>query len=528
MSTLLSQLITDRAAATPEATALLHKQQSLSYRQLNNAVNHFANLLEQLNIRAGDRVAVYLPKQFETVIALFGALHFGAVMVPINPQLRASQVEHILNDSEASILVTSQQRWQGLHRPQPSELKHLTNVVLIDRLSENLRSAVLPSTIKMVEWALNVEESRLSTPSNDHLALAALLYTSGSTGKAKGVMLSHQNMVEGAKSVAQYLENTSSDRLLALLPLSFDYGFSQLTTAFLSGASVVLLDYLLPRDVIKAINHYQVTGVAAVPPVWIQLSELDWPESLPSLRYWTNSGGAMPTTTLQRLQQVMPNAAPYLMYGLTEAFRSTYLPPERVIDKPTSMGKAIPNAEILVLNEHGNPVAAGEQGELVHRGVHVAQGYWQAPEKTAERFKPLPHWVTGGISEIAVYSGDQVTVDDEGFLYFVSRNDEMIKSSGHRISPQEIEEVIYQIPDIAESAVLGVPHPVLGQGILLLYCPKEGKELAQNDIQTHCRQQLPNYMQPHASIKQTTLPKNANGKIDRAHLRQVYNDYFTA
>jgi len=227
--------------------------------------------------------------------------------------------------------------------------------------------------------------SKREYPTTKPQDMAAILYTSGSTGQPKGVVLSHINLIEGAKSVADYLDNTAEDKLLAVLPFSFDYGLSQLTTAFLSGASVVLLEYLMPRDVVNAVARYQITGLASVPPLWIQLAELDWPkEASNSLRYFTNSGGAMPGATLSQLMSALPDTAPYLMYGLTEAFRSTYLHPDEISNRPGSMGKAIPNAEILVINQRGKICQSHEEGELVHKGVHVAMGYWQAEEKTAK------------------------------------------------------------------------------------------------------------------------------------------------
>jgi acyl-CoA ligase (AMP-forming) (exosortase A-associated) len=277
--------------------------------------------------------------------------------------------------------------------------------------------------------------------------VAAILYTSGSTGRPKGVVLSHRNLVAGATSVASYLHNNADDTLLAVLPLSFDAGFSQLTTAFLVGARVVLLNYLLPRDVLQAMVRERVTGLTAVPPLYLQLVGLTWPESIADhLRYFANTGGRMPRETLDQLRARVPAAKPYLMYGLTEAFRSTYLPPEEVDRRPDSIGKAIPNAEILVLRDDGSPCEVDEPGELVHRGALVGMGYWNDIEKTAERYKPLPVHAPGReaglvLPEIAVFSGDTVRQDEDGFLYFIGRRDEMMKTSGYRVSPTEVEEI---------------------------------------------------------------------------------------
>lgn len=356
--------------------------------------------------------------------------------------------------------------------------------------------------------------------------MAAILYTSGSTGNPKGVVLSHRNIVVGAQSVADYLDNRPDDRLLAVLPFSFDYGLSQMTTGFSVGASVVLMDYLLPRDVVRAVDRHQITGLAAVPPLWNQLAQLPWPDTAASsLRYITNSGGAMPKATTARLRQLLPDTSIFLMYGLTEAFRSTYLPPEQVSIRPESMGKAIPNAEIRVVREDGSECVPGEVGELVHRGSLVAMGYWNDPAKTAERFKPCPGQMPEiPVIETAVWSGDQVKRDAEGYLYFVSRKDDMIKTSGYRVSPTEVEEVIYGSKQVEEAVALGIPHPVLGQAILLLVT---GSGIVDEEvILSHCQQQLPNFMIPQVILVRENLPKNQNGKIDRKSLTAEYMEFF--
>jgi acyl-CoA ligase (AMP-forming) (exosortase A-associated) len=352
--------------------------------------------------------------------------------------------------------------------------------------------------------------------------VAAIFYTSGSTGKPKGVVLTHRNMVVGARSVSTYLGNTHEDRILAVLSFSFDYGFSQLSTAFAVGASVVLLDYLLPQEVMLTLERERITGLAAVPPIWIQLADLAWPDSArDTLRYITNSGGAMPQATLAKLRQSLPQTKVFLMYGLTEAFRSTYLPPEEVDRRPDSIGKAIPGAEILVLRPDGMPCAAGEPGELVHRGALVSLGYWNDPERTAERFRPVPSLAPGRPHpELAVWSGDIVRRDPEGFLYFIGRRDEMIKTSGYRVSPTEIEEEAYATGLVADAVALGIPHPKLGQGILLVAsAPPHGAEDGEAVLST-LRRRLPRYMVPLAIEWRASLPRNPNGKFDRTHLRR--------
>jgi acyl-CoA ligase (AMP-forming) (exosortase A-associated) len=339
-------------------------------------------------------------------------------------------------------------------------------------------------------------------------------------------------MVAGAKSVASYLDNQAGDTLLAALPLSFDAGFSQLTTAFHVGAKVVLLNYLMPRDVLKAMVREKVTGLTAVPPLYIQLAQLAWPAEIAEhLRYFANTGGRMPRDTLDLLRQRVPQAKPFLMYGLTEAFRSTYLAPEEVNRRPDSIGKAIPNAEILVLREDGSECAPNEPGELVHRGALVGQGYWNDAEKTAERYRLLPDGVGGRqaglkLPEYAVFSGDTVRRDAEGFLYFIGRRDEMIKTSGYRVSPTEVEEVLYATRLVAECVAFGVDHATLGQSIqVIATAPAGALALDVAALLAECRVRMPAYMLP-AGVEAVSgpLPRNPNGKIDRKLLATQWVD----
>jgi acyl-CoA ligase (AMP-forming) (exosortase A-associated) len=319
--------------------------------------------------------------------------------------------------------------------------------------------------------------------------------------------------------------------LIAALPLSFDAGFSQLTTAFTVGARVVLLNYLMPRDVLNAITKERVTGVTAVPPLYIQLAQLEWPASITThLRYFANTGGRMPFETLKKLRAHMPQTKPFLMYGLTEAFRSTYLPPEEVDRRPDSIGKAIPNAEILVLREDGARCAPNEHGELVHRGALVGMGYWNDREKTSERYKPLPDREGGLVlPEIAVFSGDTVRMDEEGYLYFIGRRDEMIKTSGYRVSPTEIEEALYATQLVGEVATFGVAHEVLGQAIVVVATPRADATLDEATLIRACRERLPAYMVPaKVIVRSGSLPRNANGKIDRKQLSGEFQNLFEA
>jgi len=525
-STLLHELIALSAQRSPHAMALAYGKDSLCYGDLQEAVSHFAGGLMNLGLQRGERVAIYLEKRFETVIASFGAPAAGGVFVPLNPLLKAEQVAYILRDCNVRVLVTSPERL-SLLEPILAECHDLRQVVVLESEQE------LPAggALSYCRWS----ELLAAPPRTGHRVIdtdmVAILYTSGSTGKPKGVVLSHRNMVAGAKSVATYLDNRPEDTLLAALPLSFDAGFSQLTTAFHVGARVVLLNYLLPRDVLKALEREKVTGLTAVPPLYIQLAQLEWPASITEhLRYFANTGGRMPRETLVALRERMPKPTPFLMYGLTEAFRSTFLPPAEVDRRPDSIGKAIPNAEILVLREDGSPCAPNEPGELVHRGALVGMGYWNDPEKTAERYKPLSAHAPGRqaglvLPELAVFSGDTVRMDEEGFLYFIGRRDEMMKTSGYRVSPTEVEEILYETKLIGECVAFGVEHQTLGQAIQVIATAPASGTLDVETLLAECRSRMPAYMVPAGiEVRPGPLPRNPNGKIDRKTLSTEWID----
>lgn len=524
-SMLLPDLIALTAERAPRAIALSSGASSLTYAELDADVGRFAAGLVGLGLGRGERVAIYLEKRMETVIASFGAPAAGAVFVPVNPLLKPEQVAFILRDCNVRVLVSSPQRL-ALMQDALVECDDLRHVVLTDSAAEPAPAggaASVGGPRNTILWRDLLRGPARPGHRVIDVDMAAILYTSGSTGKPKGVVLSHRNMVAGAKSVASYLENNPQDTLLAALPLSFDAGFSQLTTAFHAGARVALLNYLMPRDVLKAMEREGVTGLTAVPPLYIQLAQLEWPASIgEKLRYFANTGGRMPRETLSLLRQRLPKAKPFLMYGLTEAFRSTYLPPQEVDRRPDSIGKAIPNAEILVLREDGSPCAPDEPGELVHRGALVGMGYWNDAPKTAERYKLLgsrPSGPQAGLQlpEYAVFSGDTVRMDAEGFLYFIGRRDEMIKTSGYRVSPTEVEEILYATKRVGECAAFGVDHPTLGQAIQVIATPAPAQPALDLDaLMSECRARMPAYMVP-AGIEVVAgpLPRNPNGKIDR-------------
>lgn len=475
-----------------EAPALVLRTSTLSYKELRSRVAMLAGWLAANVPEAGARVASWAAKGELTCLMPLACARAGLVHVPINPLLKRLQIKYILADSGASLLLGTKAR-----------LASLTDGDLPEGCEVIEENEALHQTAQ-----LNAIMPPSSAYSDD---LAAILYTSGSTGQPKGVMLSHANLWLGAVSVAHYLDMAADDVVLSVLPLSFDYGQNQLLSAWYAGASVVPLDYLFPRDVAKACTKHGVTTLAAVPPLWVQLTEMDWPpEATASLRRLTNSGGALTTELVSDLRAIFPHTKLFPMYGLTEAFRSTYLDPALVDSHPTSMGTAIPFAEILVIDDGLKTIA---EGELVHCGPLVAQGYWQDPERTAERFKPAPKESKYG--GMAVWSGDRVRRDSDGLLYFVGRSDAMIKSAGNRISPQEIEDAARATGLVVEAVALGVADERLGHAVHLVVRANGERAAAEAGLPTALAASLPNFMNPKVIHWRDTLPLNPNGKLDR-------------
>lgn len=514
MRTSLHHLLAERAASHPDAPAVTYQGVTQTYSHAWQSASSAAARLQSLDLRRGERVAIYLEKRLELVAAMFATSAAGGVFVPINHVLKPAQVRHILADSGARILVTSSDR-----------LAQLASVIV----GTDIDHVVVvggPVSDASGDYAVhawdddNTDVGELVCAPVIDIDPAAILYTSGSTGRPKGVVLSHRNLIVGAESVSTYLGNTSNDVILAILPLSFDAGLSQVTTAFAVGAHCVLMNYLLPRDVVRLCEQHGVTGITCVPPLWVQLARTAWPaETAARIRYWANTGGRMPRTTLDTLRETFPQAEPFLMYGLTEAFRSTYLHPSEIDRRPTSIGKAIPDAEVLVLRPDGTSCEPGEPGELVHRGALVALGYWNDPERTAERFRPIHR--TGQdwrAPELAVWSGDTVVADEDGFLFFIGRADDMIKTSGYRVSPTELEEAAYGTGLVRDVVAVGVGDEVLGQRIVFIVTPAVDG-LTESDLVAALRPRLPAYMLPSRVEVRADLPRSPNGKFDRTLIR---------
>ncbi|MBN8818355.1 MAG: AMP-binding protein [Sphingomonas sp.] len=488
----------------PGDSALAGKFGTVDYAALEAMTGRLAAWLAGFGLSPGSRIAAWLTKGRAAAILPLACARAGLVYVPVNPLLKRAQVAHILADSEAAMLISISSRFAMLEPgDQPAGL---------NRAEEAEIDAIMVDASRPV----------LGPGQADPEALVEILYTSGSTGRPKGVMLSHANLMIGARSVAIYLGLARDDRTLALLPLSFDYGQNQLFSTWWAGGCVVPFDYLLPRDVARTVGSQGITTLAGVPPLWVQLVETDWPaEAVARLRRITNSGGALTRPLITRLRETFPGVDIVAMYGLTEAFRSTFLPPDMLDDHPDSIGRAIPDAEVLIVRPDGTITDDDEPGELVHAGPLVAQGYWRDAERTAQRFRPAPAAsLYGGM---AVWSGDTAVRDKDGLLRFIGRDDAMIKSAGNRISPSEIEDAALAVAGVAEACALGRPDARLGQAIILFVradvalCETDAHALPDR-LRVALRQALPSFMQPAELHVLAALPRNPNGKIDRVAL----------
>lgn len=483
----------------PDALALADRAGALDYTGLERAVGALAAALAARGLAKGDRVVSWLAKTRLASLLPLACARAGLVHVPANPLLKRAQLAYILADSGARLLIAGASRAGTLEKgDRPADCALL--------IEDEAGAAEL------------AHGSGLPPSAADPGDLVQILYTSGSTGRPKGVMLSHANLWLGAVGVAHYLRLTPEDRVLGVLPFSFDYGQNQLLSTWAAGGQAIPLDYLMPRDVIRAVERHGVTTLAGVPPLWTQLAEASWPEAVAGqLRRLTNSGGRLSVPLVRLLRRLFPRADLYAMYGLTEAFRSTYLDPGLIDAHPDAIGDAVPFAELMVLRADGSPAAAGEPGELVHAGPLVAQGYWNDPERTAERFRPAPAFAAS--KGQAVWSGDTVVRGEDGLLRFVGRADEMIKSAGNRISPTEVEEAAVASGHAAEAVALGVEDERLGQAILLVARGRAEEEPA---LRTWLKRELPSFMQPRSIVWLADMPRNANGKLDRARLRMEH------
>jgi acyl-CoA ligase (AMP-forming) (exosortase A-associated) len=485
----------DHLALSGEASApaLVTRDGMLDYAALEDRVAVLASSLRAQGLNQGDRVASWLPKQLLTSILPLACARAGLVHVPINPLLKRMQVAHIVEDCAARLLLTSRPRLASL---EDGDIGGATRT-----LDEDACAQLLAADQRMAPSC--------ASPGD----LCALLYTSGSTGRPKGVMISHENLWLGALSVASYLGLGDDCRVLAVLPLSFDYGQNQLLCAWAAGGCVFPIEFLTARDVVRAVETNNINTLAGVPPLWVQLIEAPWPPGAAlSLRCLTNSGGKLAPSVIRRMREVFPASNIFSMYGLTEAFRSTYLDPSLLDEHPDSIGREIPFAEVMVIDGEGNEAV---EGELVHAGPLVAQGYWNDPARTAQRFRPAPAGSRYGGT--AVWSGDKVRRDRDGLLYFVGREDGMIKTSGNRVSPTEVEEAAIASGLVVEAVALGLPDSRLGEAIVLVVRPDRREQ--EEQLRSFLKRQLPNFMQPAHIVWRQELPRTPNGKLDRVELK---------
>jgi acyl-CoA ligase (AMP-forming) (exosortase A-associated) len=486
----VAQMLGATAARAGRTPAVVERQGEVSYAELRDMAAGIAAGLRRLGVKPGDRVALFLQRGAPAAAAFFGIAAAGGVAVILNETLRPRQIEHVLSHCDARLLVYAADLLNGLARA-PETTAQL---------------------VEISELACAGTFDPLPRIGGD---VAQIIYTSGSTGLPKGVTITHGNLWAGARAVSEYLRITSDDRIASLLPFSFDYGFNQLLCAVLSGGSLVVERSPVPQQIALTLRERQVSVLPCVPPLWLQL--LGAPEftakPLPSLRVVTNTGGRLPVEAVRKLRSVQPQAELVLMYGLTEAFRATYLSPSEVDAHPDSIGRAIPGAEIMVLREDGTECGPGEEGELVQRGPTVAAGYWNDSETTASVFRPNPRRPSGAPdSERVVFSGDIVRRDDDGRLYFVGRRDRIIKTLGFRVSPDEVGEVLYASGEVVEALVGSEPDAQRGEQIVAYVVLRAGGDASR--LRRFCRTELPRYMQPGRIEVMTVLPRTSSGKFD--------------
>ncbi len=499
------------ARQTPNKTALICGDRRISYRDADEKANKLAHSLKLAGIDRGDRVAVYLDNSVEAVLAVFAVLKAGAVFLVVNPSTKADKLKYILDNCRAKGLITDRAKLLRVQE-QLADAGHLASIWVADGMPEAM--AVLPKHLLNLNAVLDNPSTPAGPPSNSciDIDLAALIYTSGSTGRPKGVMLTHLNIVSAATSITTYLENTPDDIILSVLPLSFDYGLYQVLMAFKVGATVILeRSFTYPYQVIDVLIREGVTGFPIVPTISAVLLQLDLSRvRFPELRYITNTAAALPTEHIRRLRDLFPKVRLYSMYGLTECKRVSYLPPEQLDIRPTSVGRGMPNEEVYIVDDNGRKVGPDVVGELVVRGSNVMKGYWELPEETAKMLKPGPL-----PNEMALYTGDLFRTDDEGYLYFVGRKDDIIKTRGEKVSPREVEDVLHAIPGVAEAAVIGIPDEILGEAIRAVVAPCEGAHLTAMDVLQYCAAHLEDYSTPKSVVFVSSLPKTSSGKISR-------------
>lgn len=534
---LVHEFLERSAERFPDKTSLVAGSQRLTYRDINERANKLAHALRAAGVTYGDRVVVILDNSPEAVVSIFGISKADAVFSVVNPTIKEDKLAYILNNCRATALITHETKWQTVG-VAAAKAEHIRAVFLVAKdtaskgheaeerkgdpvaeTSQSKRDRASKLRYRLVPWheALNAQPASAPPRRAIDIDLAALIYTSGTTGNPKGVMMTHQNVVAASTSITTYLENTDRDIILSVLPLSFDYGLYQIIMSAQFGGTVVLEKaFLYPYAVINMLQKERITGFPLVPTIsaiLIQMKEIK-NERFEHLRYITNTAAALPPSHIRGLRELFPTAAIFSMYGLTECKRVSFLPPGELDRRPTSVGKGMPNEHVYLVDENDRVITEPDVvGELVVRGANVMKGYWELPEATDRMLRPGPYpW------EKVLYTGDLFKMDEEGFLYFVSRKDDIIKSRGEKVSPKEIENVLYELDGIVEAAVVGVPDEVLGESIKAYVVLKEGSTLSPNDILAHCAKHLEDFMIPQHVELRTSLPKTSTGKITKKGL----------
>jgi amino acid adenylation domain-containing protein len=510
---LLQDYLIHSADHLGDRVALVCMKQRLTYRELDERSNALANTLVQCGLTRGDRVIVFADNTVETVVAFWGVLKADAVISIVNPLTKADKLQYLVDDCRPAALITD----AHLHRVwlEPSRSEHLKTVIVSGALDVERWSGI-PNRMRWDDALAQGDRTRAPERRNIEIDLAAIIYTSGSTGDPKGVMLTHRNMLAAATSISSYLQVKADEVILNVLPLAFDYGLYQMIMAFRQGARLVLeRSFAFPAQILKLMVDEVVTAFPGVPTIFAILGELKHLQEydFSRIRYVTNTAAALPAKHILMLRSLFPGARIYSMYGLTECKRCTYLPPDDLERKPTSIGVAIPNTELWIVDDAGNKVGPEIVGQLVIRGPTVMKGYWEKPEATAKKLKPglLP-------GEQVLYTGDYCRLDSEGYLYFVGRMDDIIKCRGEKVAPKEVEMVLFNVRGIKEAAVIGVPDELLGQAVKAFIVLEPGAALTEKDILRACHEKLENFMVPkHVSIVQE-LPKTDTGKIKKTGL----------
>lgn len=521
---LVHEWLSRAASRHPRKHALICGETRWTYEAIDRHSSALAHALTDMGVSRHDRVAVLLDNSVESVVALYGILKAGAVFSILAATLKGAKLRHILDNSDASVLISHTNKskvvidalsgygkpckvvWVGPSERIPAQLGAVSTPW--ESLFSNGFNPETDSAGKSCESAL---------PRIIDQDLAALIYTSGSTGEPKGVMLTHGNQVSVCRSITEYLENTASDIILSVLPLSFSYGLNQILTAFRVGATVILeQSFLYTHSIMQKLVLEKATGLPIVPTIAAILLQLDLSKyDLCNLRYITNAGAALPPSYSKELRRRLPHVRVFAMYGQTECTRISYLSPEQIDIRPTSVGRGIPGQASCVVDEQGLPVGPGVVGELVVKGPHVMAGYWGLPDETKQKLRPFP-----GSAEPALHTGDLFRTDEEGYLYFVSRKDDIIKSRGEKVSPKEVEDVLYGVQGVAEAAVVGVPDPVLGEAVKAFVVPQPGAALTERDVLRACAHHLEDFMVPQAVEFREALPKTSSGKIRKTELRE--------